>query len=132
MTVEVNGQPQIIRTERGLTIAGTRITLYDVMDYWTAQYPPKFIRGLFNLTDAQINAALAYIQANRAEVEAEYQVVLKEAAELQKYYEEQNRELISQIAKLPPPPGREAAWEKLQAQKAKLQAKLQAKLEFPA
>lgn len=132
MTVEVNGQAQIIRTERGLTIAGTRITLYDVMDYWTSQYPPKFIRGLFNLTDAQINAALAYIQANRAEVEAEYQVVLKEAAELQKYYEEQNRELISKIAKLPPPPGREAAWEKLQAQKAKLQAKLQAKLEFPA
>ncbi len=132
MTVEVNGQAQIIRTERGLTITGTRITLYDVMDYWTAQYPPKFIRGLFNLTDAQINAALAYIQANRAEVEAEYQVVLKEAAELQKYYEEQNRELISKIAKLPPPPGREVAWEKLQAQKAKLQAKLQAKLEFTA
>lgn len=33
-----NGQPTIIRTERGLTIAGTRITLYDVMDYVTAQY----------------------------------------------------------------------------------------------
>jgi len=28
-------QPTIIRTERGLTIAGTRITLYDVMDYIT-------------------------------------------------------------------------------------------------
>lgn len=132
MTVETNGQTQIIRTERGLTIAGTRITLYDVMDYLTAQYPPKFIRGLFNLTDAQINAALAYIQANRAEVVAEYQVVLKQAAELQMYYEEQNRELISKIAKMPPPPGREVVWEKLQAQKAKLQAKLQAKLESPA
>jgi len=123
---------EIIRTERGLTISGTRITLYDVMDYVTAQYPPKFIRSLFNLTDAQINAALAYIQLNRAEVEAEYQVVLKEAAELQKYYEEQNRELIASIAKMPPPPGREAVWEKLQAQKAKLQAKLQAELESPA
>lgn len=123
---------EIIRTERGLTISGTRITLYDVMDYVTAQYPPKFIRSLFNLTDAQINAALAYIQLNRAEVEAEYQVVLKEAAELQKYYEEQNRELIANIAKMPPPPGREAVWEKLQAQKAKLQAKLQAELESPA
>jgi len=123
---------EIIRTERGLTISGTRITLYDVMDYVTAQYPPKFIRSLFNLTDAQINAALAYIQLNRAEVEAEYQVVLKEAAELQKYYEEQNRELIARIAKMPPPPGREAVWEKLQAQKAKLQAKLQAELESPA
>jgi hypothetical protein len=43
-----------------------------------------------------------------------------------------NRELISKIAKMPPPPGREVVWEKLQAQKAKLQAKLQAKLESPA
>ena len=32
-------QPAIIRTERGLTIPGTRITLYDVMDYVAAQYP---------------------------------------------------------------------------------------------
>lgn len=124
MTLASHKLGEIIRTERGLTISGTRITLYDVMDYVTAQYPPKFIRSLFNLTDAQINAALAYIQLNRAEVEAEYQVVLKEAAELQKYYEEQNRELIANIAKMPPPPGREAVWEKLQAQKAKLQAKL--------
>jgi hypothetical protein len=31
-----DGKAAIIRTERGLTIAGTRITLYDVMDYVTA------------------------------------------------------------------------------------------------
>jgi len=43
-----NHQPIIIRTERGLTISGTRITLYDVMDYLTAKYPPKFIRSLFD------------------------------------------------------------------------------------
>jgi hypothetical protein len=40
MTTTVNRRLAIIRTERGLTIAGTRITLYDVMDYLTAQYPP--------------------------------------------------------------------------------------------
>jgi hypothetical protein len=33
MTSTSNYQSAIIRTERGLTIAGTRITLYDVMDY---------------------------------------------------------------------------------------------------
>ena len=132
MTSAFNQQAAIVRTERGLTIAGTRITLYDVMDYVTAHYPPKFIRSLFNLTDAQIDAAFAYIQANRAVVEAEYHLVLQEAEELQEYYAEQNRELIANIAKMPPPPGKEAAWEKLQAQKAKLQAKLQAKLDAPA
>jgi uncharacterized protein (DUF433 family) len=92
MTPASNGQPGIIRTERGLTIAGTRITLYDVMDYVTAQYPPKFIRGMLNLTDEQVNAALSYIEANRAEVEAEYQIVLQEAEEIRQYWEERNRE----------------------------------------
>ena len=125
MTSAHNEQVVIVRTERGLTIAGTRITLYDVMDYVTAQYPPKFIQGLFELTKEQINVALAYIEANHAEVEAEYQLVLKEAEELRQYYEEQNRELIEKIAKMPPPPGREAAWEKLQAQKAKHKAKIE-------
>jgi uncharacterized protein (DUF433 family) len=124
MTSAARQPSSIIRTERGLTIAGTRITLYDVMDYVTAQYPPKFIRGLFNLTDEQINAALAYIESNRAEVEAEYHAVLKESEEIRLYWEERNRERFAQIAKLPPPPGREAAWEKLQQQKARLQAKL--------
>ncbi|WP_230967633.1 hypothetical protein [Nostoc commune] len=37
----------------------------------TAEYPPQFIQGLFDLTEEQINAALAYIETNRAEVEVE-------------------------------------------------------------
>lgn len=125
MAPKSNKQAIIVRTEWGLTIAGTRITLYDVMDYVTAQYPPKFIRGLFNLTEDQINAALAYIEANRAEVEAEYQIVLKESEEPRQYYEERNRELIARLAVKPPKPGMEAAWEKLQAQKAKHQAQFE-------
>lgn len=123
MTLESNQQATIIRTERGLTIGGTRITLYDVMDYVKSQYPPKFIGDVLNLTDEQVTAALSYIETNRTEVEAEYQIVLKEAEEIRRYWEERNRERFAEIAKLPPPPGQEAAWEKLQAQKAKLQAK---------
>ncbi|XWK87093.1 MAG: hypothetical protein U7127_23230 [Phormidium sp.] len=33
MTTASNKEPAIVRTEKGLTIADTRITLYDVMDY---------------------------------------------------------------------------------------------------
>jgi uncharacterized protein (DUF433 family) len=124
MTLASNGQAEIIRTERGLTIAGTRITLYDVMDYVTAQYPPKFIQGLFDLTEAQINVALTYIETNRVEVETEYQQVLKESEELKKYYEEQNHELFAQITTQPPQPGTEVAWEKLRAAKAKRKSKV--------
>jgi uncharacterized protein (DUF433 family) len=123
MTQTSNGQVAIIRTESGLTIAGTRITLYDVMDYLKSQYPPKLIGDILSLADEQVAVALSYIETNRSEVEAEYQIVLKEAEEIRQYWEERNRERFAAIAKLPPPPGREAAWEKLQAQKAKLQAK---------
>ncbi|MBE9126625.1 MULTISPECIES: DUF433 domain-containing protein [unclassified Coleofasciculus] len=124
MALASDEHPEIIRTERGLTIAGTRITLYDVMDYVTAQYPPKFIQGLFELTEEQINAALAYIESNRVEVETEYQQVLKEAEELQQYYKEQNRELVTRIAAQPPKPGTEVAWEKLRAAQAKRKSKV--------
>ncbi len=119
MTLASNKTATIIRTERGLTIAGTRITLYDVMDYGVEQYPAKFIGSLLNLTEVQMDAALSYIKANHAEVEAEYQIVLKEAEALRLYYEERNRPLLEEIASLPPPPGKEAVWEKRQAAKAK-------------
>jgi uncharacterized protein (DUF433 family) len=119
MTSVSNNQSSIIRTERGLTISGTRITLYDVMDYVKAQYPPKFIRSLFDLTEDQINAALSYIEANRAEVEAEYQIVLKQAEKNRQYWEDRNREHFARVAAMTPKPGREFLWAKLQEQKAR-------------
>ncbi|MEM7794787.1 MAG: DUF433 domain-containing protein [Cyanobacteria bacterium P01_C01_bin.118] len=121
MTPKTDNQSAIIRTERGLTILGTRITLYDVMDYVLAEYPSKFIQGLFELTEEQIDVALAYIEANRAEVETEYEQVIQETEELRQYYAEQNRERIARIAAHSPKPGTEAAWEKLRAAKAKRQ-----------
>ena len=118
----VTNEPAIItRTERGLTIAGTRITLYDVMDYVTADYSPAAIADVLNLTETQVSAALAYLEANRAEVTADYQAVLQEAAEIRQYWEERNREHFAQIATMPPKPGREALWAKLQDQKARHQ-----------
>lgn len=119
MALASSDPAMIIRTERGLTIAGTRITLYDVMDYVTARYPPKFTRAMLGLTDEQVNAALSYIETYRIEVEAEYQLVLKEAEELRQYYEAQNRERIARIAAKPPKPGSEAIRAKIQAEKAK-------------
>lgn len=123
MTPTSNEQVAIILTERGLTIAGTRITLYDVIDYLKAQYPPKFIRDMFNLTDSQIHAALSYIEAHRTEVEAEYQEILKAAAETRQYWEEKNRDRFAQIAAAPPRPGYEAVRFKLQERRAQREAK---------
>jgi uncharacterized protein (DUF433 family) len=119
MTLASSGQTAIIRTERGLTIAGTRITIYDVMDYLVAGREPRLILNWLPLTDAQLDAALSYIKANRAEVEAEYQEVLRTAEEIRQYWDERNREHFARIAAMPPKPGQEALWAKLQAQKAR-------------
>jgi uncharacterized protein (DUF433 family) len=120
MTPISNGRASIIRTERGLTIAGTRITLYDVMDYLKAQYPTKLIREKLCLNDEQVNSALAYIDSHQTEVEAEYQEGLKTAEEIRKYWEEQNRERFARIASTPPKPGQEALRAKLQAWKERI------------
>jgi uncharacterized protein (DUF433 family) len=124
MTSVSNDQLTIIRTERGLTIAGTRITLYDVMDYVTAQYPPKFIRTMLSLTNEQIDAALSYIQTHRVAVEADYQAVIQQAEELRQYWEEQNRELFAKVAAKPANPGTEKIRAKLNAEKVKFASKV--------
>jgi uncharacterized protein (DUF433 family) len=110
----------IVHTEWGLTIAGTRITLYDVMDHLVAGWTPKLMLNWLPLTEAQLNAALSYIETNRPDVEAEYQTVLQEAQQIREYWEEQNRERLMEIAKLPPKPGHKEIHAKLRAWKAKL------------
>ena len=119
MTLVSNGQAAIIRTERGLTIIGTRISLYDVIDLLKVQYPPKLIRDTLNLTDAQIGAALSYIEANQLQIEAEYQEVLQTREEIRQYWEEHNRERFARIATMPRKPAQEALLAKLEEQKAR-------------
>ncbi|MBD2503737.1 DUF433 domain-containing protein [Anabaena azotica] len=109
----------IIRTERGLTIAGTRITLYQLMDYIHQGYTPDLIRNYFYITNEQFREAMSYIETHRAEVEAEYQSVLQQAQEIREYWEEQNKKRLADVDKLTPKAEYKAAWEKLQARKAK-------------
>lgn len=123
MISQSNVKVAIIRTERGLTISGTRITLYDVMDYVKSQYPAKFIQGLFELTDEQISATLSYIEENHDAVEAEYAQVVRETEELQVYYANQNRDrLINTSAKVKT--GNEAAWKKLEKMRSQRELKV--------
>jgi uncharacterized protein (DUF433 family) len=113
-------QKTVVRTSRGLSVAGTRITLYSIMDYIKADWPPHLIRDWLDLTDEQIEDVMNYIDTHREEVEAEYQLVLQQAAENERYWRERNRELFAKIAAMPPKPGQEAIRAKLQAAKARL------------
>jgi uncharacterized protein (DUF433 family) len=109
----------VTRTERGLTVAGTRLTLYTIMDHLKDDWPPHLIKDWFNLTDQQIQGVLDYIEAHREEVEAEYQQVLKDAEETEQYWREYNREHFAEVSAVPPKPGQEKIRAKLEARRKK-------------
>jgi uncharacterized protein (DUF433 family) len=92
----------VVRTSRGLTVGGTRLTLYSIMDYIKAEWSTESIRDLYKLTDEQINDVMSYIEDNREEVEADYQEVLQYAEENRKYWDERNRERFERIKNQPP------------------------------
>ena len=117
-----SAQTTVIRTGRGLTIAGTRITLYDIMDYLTANWPPELIRDWFNLTERQMAGVMDYVETHRAEVEAEYRLVLQQAEETRRYWEARNQERLAQIAAMPPKPEQEEIRARLAAWKASLES----------
>ena len=121
MASTVQNKSDIIRTERGLIISGTRITLYDLMDYIQAGYPLKLIRNYFYyISDAQFEAAIAYIETHREQVESEYKQVLQEADVNRQYWESRNKDRFVQVNTRSPKPQSQAAWEKLNVWKAKL------------
>jgi uncharacterized protein (DUF433 family) len=124
---QMNTQPPVVVKQEGigLSIVGTRITIYDVMDYVKNDWPPKLIQQWLRLTDAQIKGVMEYLTTHRDQLETEYQQVLAWAAEKRRYWEERNRERLAQIAALPPKPGQEQIRAKLAALKAELDLAVQ-------
>ncbi len=81
----------VVRTARGLTVKGSRLTLYDVMGGMRGGESLKNIRDIYELTDEEMLDILDYIHLHRKEVEKEYEEVLRSAEENRKYWEEKNR-----------------------------------------
>jgi uncharacterized protein (DUF433 family) len=90
MQESVLNKPPVERTERGLCITGTRITVYQIMDYLKAQIPPEVICDHFRLTIKQTEDVLAYIAQHREEVEAEYQRVIEQVEASRQYWQQRN------------------------------------------
>lgn len=61
---------------RGPEIVGTRITVYRIMDFVRDNSPPEEMASELRLSMEQVQAALAYINAHRQDVEAEYEKIL--------------------------------------------------------
>ena len=120
MTTTIQVHSNVARTERGLVVEGTRITLYQIMDYLKADWPAKPIRDRLDLTDQQIHDVLEYIASHREEVEAEHQRVLNRAEENRRYWAEHNREVFDRIEKSSPGEESKEAWLRLKKRKERL------------
>ncbi len=70
----------IIDVGRGPQIAGTRITIYDIMDYLRLDWGHASIALWLRLSSAQVLAAMDYIEKHRAEVDATYKEILEREA----------------------------------------------------
>ena len=72
-------QSTIIDRGRGPEVAGTRITVYDVLDYVTAGWHHTEIASFLRLSTDQVLAAMRYIEEHQ-EVMAEYREMLERDA----------------------------------------------------
>ena len=70
----------IIDRGRGPEIAGTRITVYNILDYTTIGWHHTAIAVLFGISSRQVLAAIQYIEDHKDEVMAEYQEMLDRCA----------------------------------------------------
>lgn len=114
MTTQTRENPTVIRTEHGLTVAGTRITLYAILDYIHAEWPPSLVQQWLDLSDQQMADVLDYLAEHRADVEQEYQQVLQQASALRRYWDAR---LTAHLAQRPERP--------LSAEQASLRARFQ-------
>lgn len=81
----------IVETPRGPSLAGTRITVYAVMDYLKDNWSRAFIQQMMSITNEQLDAVINYIAEHQEEVERDYAEILRRNEELRLRYTEQNR-----------------------------------------
>lgn len=112
------GATQIIRRpDKGLTISGTRVTLYALLDYLHAGWSHEEISEWLALTDEQMRVAIDYIAAHTDEVEDEYAEVVRHSEERRHYWEQRLREHLARRPATPPTPEKAALYSKLAEQR---------------
>jgi uncharacterized protein (DUF433 family) len=73
-------EAKIINRGRGPEIAGSRITVFDILDYLQEGWPTAEIARLFHLNTSQVDAAIRYIELHKDEVMEDYQRILQRCA----------------------------------------------------
>lgn len=82
----------IIETPRGPGIAGRRTTVYVILEHLHSGCDREFIKKHLLLSDTQLDAAIAYIDLHRDEVEKDYTNIVRRSEEQRTRYETIYRE----------------------------------------
>ncbi|PON10006.1 hypothetical protein C2W62_52410, partial [Candidatus Entotheonella serta] len=69
-------KPHIINRGDGPKIAGTRITVYTILDYIRAGRTRDWIAAMLNLSSDHVQAAMDYIDDHNTQVNAEYDTII--------------------------------------------------------
>jgi uncharacterized protein (DUF433 family) len=69
-------QAVVIDVGRGPQIAGTRITVCDIMDYYSQGWHHTAIAARLRISSRQVKAAIEYIETHREQVSASYQRIV--------------------------------------------------------
>jgi uncharacterized protein (DUF433 family) len=87
MSTSSTKTPLIVETRRGPCIAGTRITVFSVMDYLKGERSRDFIKHVMGISDAQLDAVLEYIALHKEAVEQEYTAIVRRSEERRAHYD---------------------------------------------
>lgn len=107
----------IVETPRGPTLAGTRITVYSVMDLIKAGRDKGYIEQMMLLRPEQVQAVFDYVEKHREAVEAEYERILQREAERRAEAEKVFRERSPFPPDMPWEEKRQLMMQKLEAQR---------------
>ena len=113
----------IVETPRGPSLAGTRITVYSVMDLIKAGRSKHYIAHMMRLTPEQVDAVFAYVEQHKGEVERDYERILHRSEELRAHYEQIFRARSPYPPDMPWEEKRRLLLKKLEAKKRLTQAK---------
>jgi len=84
--------PLIQETPRGPSIAGTRITIYSVMDYLKLGLSRNYTKASFRISDEEFDAVVEYIEQHKEQAERDYARILQREAEARARSEQIRRE----------------------------------------
>ena len=88
MSTTTSTTPLIVETGRGPCIAGRRTTVYVIYEHLQSGLDREFIKKHLLLTDAQLDAAIAYIAQHKNKIEKDYAEIVRRSEDSQEYYEQ--------------------------------------------